>query len=240
MEATTFLLECTSQFPNVEEISEQLLLKEEEDDRSSVTEKENPSWVLPNNETEICVSCIQPRSKLQLSLSSNQLQLVSSSSKSPKRIIQVSSDQVEYIVQFPNPHDCQVHHNLNARNGTAKKPAGTIALLVFKKDSPVIDNKKKLTQICMTIPQECNDWFSAEICKALEYPIQRLIQVHCPISHPIQLSEKHNVFWSETKRIPFVSCYHHVNDGHVFPLKQGILFFKYVFIGDIRNLFCFR
>ena len=137
-------------------------------------------------------------------------------------------NEVEFIVQFPNPHDCQIHHNLNARNSTAKKPAGTIALLVFKKDTPIIDNKKTLTQICITIPKECNDWFSTEICKALDYPIQRLIQVHCPISHPIQLSEKYNVFWSETKRMPFVSCYHHVSDGHVFPLKQGILFFKYV------------
>lgn len=249
LSTTQFLLESISALPNAESISEQLLLhasdavaadeeeesnamveQSNEDANSSCTSSLGDSLLLEAESVEIM--CIQPRSKFNVSFFEKGMQFQDRKDDS----ITILSKMIQYVVFFPKPEDCRIK---------GKKSVSDIVLLVLRGD--VAYKNKKILQVCLQLPLESPSWKNDDLSRAkdatalwmqllvasLDFSIDAVTRVYNPTTN-INNKNNKNAFSSHTDHatsttvsgMPFVSCYYGVNDGVLFPLSTGLLFFK--------------
>jgi len=162
------------------------------------------------------VSCISPRGKYQFSFHKNGMILLKQTSNGSQRII-ITYKNIQHMIQFPKSDDCR----------QKKKMIQKLGLLVFHnpvslmvgEDTILPSNgskPKSFSQICLPWPLEDN----AEIELQKASKIYSIKWTQC-------FNGPQNVFFqSDHDKFPFVSCYHGVNTGSLYPLQSGLLFFK--------------
>jgi hypothetical protein len=227
MAMASFLLECTSTLPNAEAISAQLVGHDDDDDENGdgeneeKTEKEeeeekSPGRSLGNSLTETCtVSMTAPRGKFQMTLFDGGMQCVNG--KGDTLVI----TSAHKIVVFPSPQDCRLK----------KKGGADMVLLCLDNDNDkVAFQEKSLTQVCFALPAEDDSskmtWIEV-LCKSLVFQEKEVIMAQDRKGYTFESFKEGNTS-TTTGGMPFVQCYYRVKDGVLFPMKQGLLFFKYV------------
>lgn len=223
MATASFLLEATSTLPNAEEISAQLLGNEEEEEQQA--KESAASTDLGSALTNECtVSITAPRGKFQMTLYEQGIRFINSKNQ----VLTISPQAVQQLVLFPKPEDCRT---------TSKKPAGDMVLLCLQNDTTTLFNNKNLTQVCLQLPteppSETSTWLHL-FCSSLSlHPNKQVAIVVNPKTTNSNKSrqysfQSHNegTTSSTTAGMPFVQCYHGVNDGVLYPMQEGLLFFK--------------
>jgi hypothetical protein len=114
--------------------------------------------------------------------------------------------QAGKLVVFPKPEDAK------------KKGTRDMVLLTLKEN--VMFKNKGLSQICFQLPTEWS--FLDNFRSALS------LTDMARVGGGGWNFKSHNESTTSTTTggLPCVRCYHGVNDGHIFPLVEGILFFK--------------
>jgi hypothetical protein len=238
MATASFLLECTSTLPDADAISAQLLLvgdDDDDDDDNNGDKHENEETIekqkdeetpeiqsLGNALAETCtVSMTVPRGKFQMTLYERGMKCVNG--KGDTFVIITSA--AHRIVVFPNPQDCRLKK---------KEGANMMVLLCFhNKNDTVVFQDKALKQVCFALPAVEKEhsskmtWIEV-LCKSLSIPPKETIMAQNPKSGYTFESFKEGNTSTTTGGMPFVQCYYGVKDGVLFPMKQGLLFFKYV------------
>lgn len=104
--------------------------------------------------------------------------------------------------------------------------------------------KKPCHQICLQIPKEHTAFVRDRFQKIWgdTYDPGKIISV--PFSTTTRSRNSADIsFLSEQGKVPFIQCYHGVNMGSLFPLKEGLLFFKpplFLLRDDIHSIACGR
>ncbi|GAX17775.1 hypothetical protein FisN_24Hh158 [Fistulifera solaris] len=141
---------------------------------------------------------------------------------------------IKHMVVFPKPEDCNKNKNV------------TDMVLLIPND-PVTYKSKPQTQICFPLPAvtpDCDndedsdgldptDQWIAVLCRSCHYGVAKVARVLNPAI------ETTTAFWryqfqshqdeatsTTTGGMPFVKCYYGVQDGALYPLLEGLLFFK--------------
>jgi hypothetical protein len=187
------------------------------------------------------ISLVTPRAgKFQLTVHQKGLVAVKSNNEAIQMVIPQGC--VTHILLFPKPEDFKVTGNSNS-----KKPP-TSDLVLMRLEPPVIFQNKPVSQICIQLPWEktqgalgpavkdkdettstseedaTNDWLQL-LTKSLgsQAVVSRIVRQKGGNSFSsFQLPGTSTT----TAGMPFVKCYHGVQDGVLFPLEQGLLFFK--------------
>jgi hypothetical protein len=148
------------------------------------------------------VAMIMPRGKLTCSLFEEGIHCVNAKKESFKILPQHTSQ----LVVFPKPEDIR------------KKGARDMVLLTLKEKVSL--KNKELSQICFQLPNDTA--FLENFRTALNLTKMARIGGN---GWNFQ-SHKEGSTSTTTGGLPCVRCYHGVNDGHMFPLAEGLLFFK--------------
>lgn len=217
--ATTFLLEAVSSFPNADATAEAIT--------GGCGDDEGPAIDLGKSLTENEVSSSTPRGKMIFYCFEKGIRLTGKSNGDS-----CTFSTAKYILVFPEARDCQ----------PSKKLSSDLVLIVF--DEAVPFKNKSLNQVCFSLPLEeppssANDeeglthsdkWITV-LCASLGFDIRKVARVSNP-------SKQETAFWrytfvsqedeysTTTGGMPFVKAYHGTNDGAVYPLREGILFYK--------------
>jgi len=104
---------------------------------------------------------------------------------------------------------------------------------------PTVLEEEALKDACETASIASTDKTSADVwlqllCHSLHIPKDRLYRVHNPADQSSKASgwtfKSHQEANKSTTSdgMPFVKCYYGVQDGCLYPMEQGLLFFKYV------------
>ncbi len=142
--------------------------------------------------------------------------------------------QVKHIVVFPKPEDCNKDKNVT-----------DMVLLIPHDDDKVTYKTKPQTQVCFQLPAVTPDWdedsdgldptdqWIAVLCRSCHFDVANVVRVINPAI------ETTTAFWryqfqshqddatsTTTGGMPFVKCYYGVQDGALYPLLEGLLFFK--------------
>lgn len=237
LQTASFFLEALSSLPNAEEISAQLLGGSEEQEATAVEEvqvqvedvvvKEDGDN-LGNKLTKTTeVSLTTPRGKFQFTCQDHGLHF----GNAKQQQLCVHSSKVEHVIIFPKPEEC--------RRGKGK--AGDMVLLCMKEEKGGVEFKgKNLYQLCLQLPSQTpvrTDGTSAVswmdiLCESLSLTSRQVIWVQNPNASDKDLSrymfKSHDEHGTSTTTggMPCVQCYHGVQDGVVYPLQEGLLFFK--------------
>ena len=172
------------------------------------------------------ISCIQPRAKVNVRFCEKGLTFRDHKDES----FAISS--IRHFIVFPKPEDCRIK---------GKTSVSDMVLLVLTDN--VSYKNKKVQQLCFQLPVGTPSWKNGCSSKeddataswvrllatSLHFSTNAVIRVHNP-----RTTNKVNAFCSHLDNststtvsgMPFVSCYHGVNDGVLFPLETGLLFFK--------------
>jgi hypothetical protein len=246
MATANFLLDATSTLPNAESLSAQKLLgsttTNEEDEKingmasavSADTTTTTTAFADFGNALapECAVSMTQPRGKFTMTIHENGIQFVNAKNQ----VVSILPGAVEYLVMFPKPEDC--------RATTMSKPSGggDMVLLTFANDDSVVSfNDKALPQVCFQMAREPpyhadeTTWLDL-LWSSLSLDKHQVAIVANPKfkttrpSNGVYSFQSHDegTTSSTTAGMPYVQCYHGVKDGVLFPMEQGLLFFKYV------------
>ena len=187
------------------------------------------------------VSCINPRGRFLLSLHSNGLLL--SNPKKEEEQITVTQDAVQNMIWFRKPEDYKSLKQL--KEG---KPIPGHMVLLCLEDGTSFRNKA-LTQICFQLPsypsaesneddghneEEWYNGFSSLLSKA-----SSITRVLAKMDKQSTNNTKRGGGYmfqagegatgntsSTTEGLPFVGCNRGFNNGALFPLREGLLFFK--------------
>lgn len=184
--------------------------------------------------------------KLQSSSSSNSLL-----SQQPQRLF-LPRGSVSNLIVFPKPEDCKLIAN-NKKSDKQRNPKAHLVLLKLKE--PIKFGKKETDQVCFQLPwdkkdgptgpvlddsSEYKDWNEATnawrriLVKAFKSdneeneggpPTMVVSQVRPTHAKPF-MSHLDNSSSTTTSGMPFIKCNHGVEDGVLYPLEQGLLFFK--------------
>eukprot|EP00978_Attheya_sp_CCMP212_P003932 scaffold8387_cov46-Attheya_sp.AAC.3 len=247
MATATFLLSCTSELPNADSISQQLMGTNNNND----TDEQETKAVDGGGETtndelgsivvdHVPVSALTPRGKQELTLYTSGLTLTH-----PKTgdSVQVPCHSVQHVVAFPKPETCRRFTTTSSsKSKHEQSQPNDMILMVFHPDSDIRYKQKVLSQICFSIPIPNNttdtDTTGASWLNQLAQSLQWKDNDD-PSKSIIQVGSLQNKFVSDsgggdqqtsttTAGMPFVKCYKGVHDGALFPLQEGLLFFKYV------------
>ena len=217
-----------------------------------------PHPIVANTNTDIEVSCINPRGKFQLSLYKNGL-VLTNPKKSNEEQIPISSGNIKQVIWFRKPEDYKKMKQFS-KNGTGnnKGVPGHMVLICLEEEegTRVMFRNKPLKQVCFQLPMypspstadgnEENtqlteeNWWNGLTSSlfAGSKSGDSITRVHTTIEKPEYMKGKSAgefVFKSEgepgsgsttTEGMPYVGCYHGFNDGALFPMKEGLLFFK--------------
>jgi len=213
--------------------------------------QQHPTFATTNNEI-IEVSCINPRGKFQLSIYKSGIILTNP--KKPEEVIPISNN-VSNVVWFRKPEDYKKMKQL-AKNGgggsggKGKKDKGIPGhmVLICLEEGTMFRNKP-LKQVCFQLPtypsqstesdnstqlNEKSWWdgLTSSLFTEDEAKKNGIIRVNASM----ETGKSSNGFVfksageqgssSTTEGLPFVGCYQGFNDGALFPLKEGLLFFK--------------
>ena len=235
--------------------------------QSIQSSQQHPTFATTNNEI-IEVSCINPRGKFQLSIYKSGIILTNP--KKPEEVIPISNN-VSNVVWFRKPEDYKKMKQL-AKNGggssAGKKDKGIPGhmVLICLEEGTMFRNKP-LKQVCFQLPTypsqstaECGDnskqlnekswWDGLSSSLFTEDKVKSGI---IRVNSSMETGKSSNGFVfksageqgssSTTEGLPFVGCYQGFNDGALFPLKEGLLFFKppmFVRRSELASISCGR
>ena len=229
MATASFLLECTSTLPNAEAISAQLLVGEAEVTEETVEEDNEKKTVvetssdLGNALTEkATVSMTTPRGKFTMTLHEQGIRFANAKNQ----FLLIPPQTVERIVMFPKPEDCR-------KVGKQDVYSGDMVLLCLQNDTNF--NDKPLTQVCFQPPKgdspTASSWLDL-FCTCLRLNKKRQVAI---VQNPKNPTDRSRYSFrshdpggtsSTTAGMPYVQCYHGVKDGALYPMEEGLLFFK--------------
>ena len=238
MATATFLLEATSTLPNAESISAQLLGTSNEEDNmngsvaravSTDTAAAAPADFGNALARECAVSMTQPRGKFNMTVYEHGIRCVNAKNQ----VLSIVPGSVEHLVLFPKPEDCRA---------TSKPSGGDMVLLTLvASDSTAFFNGKTLPQVCFQLakePPSSNETWLDTMCSSLSLEKHQVAIVPNPKFKSTNNNNTDGAYSfkshdegttsSTTAGMPYVQCYHGVKDGVIFPMQQGLLFFKYV------------
>lgn len=215
----------------------------------------NPALTAPAENShgtveELEVSASYPRCKLKLCFHDNGILL---SSPKDERITLQPTD-VQHVIVFPKREDCPQPPKTN-KEGTFIIIPGSYVLFILTPGSVEFRNKK-LDQICFQLPQHksepimdgenmtaqqltkvCVDRFENTVIEYIETCLHlhnRIYRIYNPKYHDIDMIDTY-IFKSDdggaektimNGAMPYIKCYSGVNDGVLYPMEQGLLFFK--------------
>jgi hypothetical protein len=240
LQATKFAQE--KQEPQTKKSTASALLAEAPGKDGSVAENMgDPVLIKP-----IEASFLSPRlGKCELQLYSNGFLVASKLNDSQIQVI-VPATCMSHIVVFPKPEDCKVlKHQQHQMNN--KKLSG--ALVLVRLSNPMEIQNKPVQQLCFPLPSQKNigpigpnvndnnavakdvssDDPTGEWCQLLEnflvgknVTLARIEPGKSSAFRSFQPPDQSTT----TGGMPFINCYQGVNDGVLYPLKEGLLFFK--------------
>lgn len=185
--------------------------------------------------TPLETSLMTPRAgKCQIMLHPNGL--CATSVKDPNLQLILPQDSVSHVVLFAKPEDCKTIQN-NTKGGKIKHPNAHLVLL--RVDPPINFQNKQISQVCFALSHNKTDgptgpnhecgWIEATAAwkNLLQQSFRKAVvaQVHPESSSPF-LSHQIPDQSTTTGGMPFVKCYHGVQDGVLYPLQEGLLFYK--------------
>jgi len=242
----SFLLEATSALPNAEAISAQFMgetdekqpAKEEKSAAAAaaaavVVDTSDLGNTLSDQHT---ISMTTPRGKFQMTLYEQGIRCINAKNQT----LIVSPQAVERIVMFPKPEDCRA---------TSKPSGGDMVLLCLHKETFTQFNDKTLTQVCFQLPKESPvkddssiTWLHL-LCSSLSNKQVAMVQnPKSPLGNRSRYAFKSHDEGntsSTTAGMPYVQCYYGVKDGVLYPMQEGLLFFKYVlFVVCVCRCYC--
>lgn len=101
-------------------------------------------------------------------------------------------------------------------------------------------HKKSLTQVCFALPSEDDlskmTWIEV-LCKSLAFQEKEVIMAQDCKGYTFEMFKEGNTS-TTTGGMPFVQCYYGVKDGVLFPMKEGLLFFKNTTLGVFVHIVC--
>jgi hypothetical protein len=246
----TFLLQAVSGLPNASSFSEQLCKYassaggEEEDGafRPRGEEGELGSRVGEEGATAVTtVSLTNPRGKFALQLYERGVKLIDARDNP----IIIKAGTVRHVVVFSKSEDMiRAKHQQGgswsgAAAGKKELPVTLFMLVVLKRGVGCLYKSKPLPQICCQLPAVTMT--PADIMGGSGYldeatPASAFVRAVCQqmgVDQAVWATQR-SAFRSHseegtsttTSGMPFVGCYHGVNDGVLFPLPEGLLFFK--------------
>jgi hypothetical protein len=182
------------------------------------------------------ISLVTPRAgKFQLAVHQKGLVAIKSNNEAIQMVIPQGC--VTHILFFPKPEDFKV----TGGNNSKKPPTSDLVLMCL--EPPVIFQNKPVSQICIQLPWEktqgalgpSNETSLTEDATSswLQLLTQSLGSSQTVVSRVVR-QKGGNSFSSfqmadtstTTAGMPFVKCYHGVQDGVLYPLEEGLLFFK--------------
>lgn len=198
---------------------------------SVYTEEDLGKPLLKNSDNNLEVSLTTPRVKAEWVCYESGMRFTDK--KGESMIIR----KAKHMVAFPKPEDC---------NSTKKNATDMVLLIPDDDDRNGTTYKtKKQAQICFQLPSVAPDWdedmesldhadqWIAVVCRSCGIDVASVARV---INPALQTT---TAFWryqfqshqeestsTTTGGMPFVKCYHGVNDGALYPLLEGLLFFK--------------
>lgn len=207
---------------------------------SSLKKKNSNSKVSAGNSTDIGTSMLQNSDTLEVSLTTPRVKANWVCCESGMRFTDKKGESLvvrkaKHIVVFPKPEDCNKNKNVT-----------DMVLLVPHDDDNVTYKTKKQTQICFQLPSTAPDWeedmenldhsdqWIAVLCRSCSFDVASVARVINPA-----MEDSTTAFWryqfqshqeestsTTTGGMPFVKCYYGVNDGALYPMLEGLLFFK--------------
>mmetsp|Transcript_8512 Transcript_8512/g.12323 ORF Transcript_8512/g.12323 Transcript_8512/m.12323 type:complete len:438 (-) Transcript_8512:893-2206(-) len=200
-ETVTFLLQALSCLPDAENLSIELLDEKEDDDEASVDLGEPLA-------PPVDLSMTIPRAKLTCSLLIEGIYCVNSKKES----FSILPQNLPKVIVFTKAEDMR------------KKEVRQMILLVLKEE--VSFKKKPLNQICFQLPQKDPSVFLEKLQKCLRVSKDETCYVGGEGNRWNFKSHDEGNTSTTTAGMPFVTCYKGVQDGHLYPLEEGLLFFK--------------
>jgi hypothetical protein len=214
-ETATLLLQATSGLPNAEELSAELMAEDEGEELINLGD---------SLAEEVEISMIAPRGRLKCRLFEDGLYCINAKDESFK----VRPEQASQLIVFRKPEEIR------------KKGARDMVLLTLKGEEEVIFKKKTLTQLCFQLPDDAS--FLENFRTALTLTDIARVGGSGHDGWKFSSHQEGNTS-STTAGMPFVKCYRGVQDGHLFPLQEGLLFFKpplFVPRSDLHSIACGR
>mmetsp|Transcript_4625 Transcript_4625/g.5673 ORF Transcript_4625/g.5673 Transcript_4625/m.5673 type:complete len:350 (+) Transcript_4625:136-1185(+) len=178
----------------------------------------------------------------------------------------IASNQVEHVIMFPKREDCLKAPKKSKDSSTEVIIPGSTILLVLKE--AVAFRKKELTQICFQLPQHNSDSVQISDNEELHdhnfvdsfeaqwenlfqssFDVKDVIRVYNPKIHKVINSYHFQSDQGDANTsimqggMPYVKCYSGVNDGVLFPLEEGLLFFKppkFIHRSNLHSISCGR
>ena len=207
----SFFLDCTTFLPSAE--------KPKENEMMDVS-VERVQLGDARHDKAMDISMMQPRGKLSCTFHEHGL----SCKTNKQEHVQVAHTTVQRIVVFPKPEDCR----------TAKSVRDMV-LIVLQEDGIKI-NSKPQSQLCFQLPPlDCpngDSWIDF-LCESFHLDKNTDVAI---VPHPKQIESDRKDYKfksfsdvnssSTTAAMPYVSCYQGVHDGVLYPMKEGLLFFK--------------
>jgi hypothetical protein len=162
--------------------------------------------------------------------------LVATQVKDPSVLLVIPPEAVSHLVLFAKPED---YKSIVANK---KAPGAHMVLLKLQSDKIVFQGKPVKEQVCFPLswtkglgptgPSGETGWMDAtaawrhvlETC--LQHPNLTTCQVESQRGKGPFLSYQEPSLSSTTGGVPFVTCYHGVQDGVLYPMKEGLLFYK--------------
>ncbi|KAL9187410.1 hypothetical protein ACHAXT_001513 [Thalassiosira profunda] len=203
-----------------------------------------------NNQIE--VSCTNPRGKFALSMHKGGI-VLTNPKKSDEEQIPIAPGNVQNVVWFRKPED---YKKLKSQSNGGKKKGipGHMVLICLKEESGgegagIQFRNKALGQVCFQLPTypaptdegEDNvglteeDWWNGLSSALFSGGKGGIVRVHASVDAAEHAKGKSGFMFrsegesgssSTTEGMPYVGCYQGFNDGALFPLREGLLFFK--------------
>ena len=152
---------------------------------------------------------------------------------------------VSQLILFPKPEDCKVVQASSKSKAKVSEPADLLLLCLHP--GKVKFQNKPLEQICIQLPWDktsgatppttsmlefdstcdATEAWKGLLCQALggDVHVTRIFRNTDQRTNEFKSFQPHDTS-STTAGMPFVKCYHGVQDGVLYPIKEGLLFFK--------------
>ncbi len=167
--------------------------------------------------------------------------------KDTKAEDEASCGRVSHVLLFPKPEDCKaiVYNSEIDQESKPKKVGGNLVFLYLASELQIPKQKSPTQQLCFALPSnkklgkpigpalaDEEDDLSCPLdpTQAWGYLLQKtlggtLAQVLGPQNRSFESYQAPNTS-TTTAGMPYVSCYLGVNDGVLYPLEEGLLFYK--------------
>ncbi len=212
-----------------------------------------PGFADQEQAMEIEVSCISPRGKLLITVYKDGV-ILTNPKKREEEQIPLSPKNVDKMIFFRKPEDYTKADQLKSRGKSLPGHMVLICLSSNEKtdNSPngvggITFRNKRLNQICFQLPPYSStsstdsrqfteeDWWNAlnvSIVKGRKIDVIRVLSKIDAPNYSTSSTRNYAFKSAEggekttTEGMPFVGCYNNLNDGALFPLPEGLLFFK--------------